>query len=74
MKIRQANKIVKRIFKVTVLGSVSPFSPNWFKVNYQKKDCKCYSKNQRHAAIRKVCRYASSSDAARRLIDLDNRE
>lgn len=37
MKIRQANKIVKRIFKVTVLGPVSPFSPNWFKVNYQKK-------------------------------------
>jgi hypothetical protein len=72
MKIRQANKIIKRIFSVTVLGSASPMSPNWFRVNFQKKECNCYSKNQKHTAIRVICRYSSSFDDVKKLIDLDS--
>ena len=72
MKIRQANKIVKRIFKITVLGPVSPFCPNWIRINYQKKECNCYSKNQREAAIRVICRYATSKNDVKKLLDLNS--
>lgn len=71
MKRRQAKKIIKKIFSVTILGPVSPMSPNWFRVNFQKKKCNCYSKNQRHTAIRVFCRYSSSIDDVKRLINLD---